>query len=389
MALLWTIRLNLIKRTMFWDIFCRVIDNHGDAGVCWRLAADLASRGEQVRLWIDDPSALRWMAPAGRAGVQVIRWTADAPVPEPGDVVIEAFGCELDAAFVAAMARRHARQALAWINLEYLTAEPFAERAHGLPSPVLAGPGAGLTKFFFYPGFTPRTGGLLREPDLAARQAGFNAPAWLHGLGLNEELDENTRPVRRISLFCYEPSALEALIAQWAQGSRSTQLLVAQGRGAQAVRTLLGARTQHGALRVHYLPWLSQVDFDHLLGSCDLNFVRGEDSLVRALWAGKPFVWQIYPQHDDAHHAKLRAFLDWMQAPPSLRRAHEFWNGIIPGTSQAALASLAALADQPTDQSTDNGWQATAKVARERLLAQDDLATQLMRFAARVSAPPA
>ena len=41
-----------------------------------------------------------------------------------------------------------------------------------------------------------------------------------------------------------------------------------------------------------------------------LNAVRGEDSLVRALWAGQPFVWHIYPQDDGAHHAKLDAFLD-------------------------------------------------------------------------------
>ena len=32
---------------MLWDLFCRVIDNHGDLGVCWRLARDLAARGER------------------------------------------------------------------------------------------------------------------------------------------------------------------------------------------------------------------------------------------------------------------------------------------------------------------------------------------------------
>ena len=54
-----------------WDIFCQVIDNFGDIGVCWRLAADLAARGHQVRLWVDDASALHWMAPQGAAGVEV------------------------------------------------------------------------------------------------------------------------------------------------------------------------------------------------------------------------------------------------------------------------------------------------------------------------------
>src|SRR3954462_8885549 len=88
---------------MHWDIFCKVIDNHGDIGVCWRLAADLAARGAKVRLWIDDASALAWMAPHGASGVEVLPWAAGATA-EPGEVVTEAFGCALDEPFVAAIA---------------------------------------------------------------------------------------------------------------------------------------------------------------------------------------------------------------------------------------------------------------------------------------------
>jgi len=140
---------------MQWDVFCRVVDNHGDLGVCWRLAADLGARGEQVRLWVDDPRALAWMAPAGAPGVAVVPWQAPLPDVTPGDVVVEAFGCNPPDAFVKRMAQRRP----VWINLEYLSAEPYVERSHGLPSPRPEG-----MKWFFYPGFTPATGGLLREP---------------------------------------------------------------------------------------------------------------------------------------------------------------------------------------------------------------------------------
>ena len=139
-----------------WDIFCRVVDNHGDLGVCWRLAVDLAERGETARLWVDDESALQWMAPLGHPGIELIRWgKPHGPLAEraPGDVVIEAFGCELPALFAKRMAQR--TPAPCWINLEYLSAEAYVERSHGLPSPQLAGPAAGLRKWFFYPGFTP------------------------------------------------------------------------------------------------------------------------------------------------------------------------------------------------------------------------------------------
>ena len=168
---------------MRWDLYCRVIDNHGDAGVCWRFATDLAARGEQVRLWIDDPSPLAWMAPGGAAGVEVVPWRNDDPLPapEPGDVVVEAFGCDPPAAMVRAMAAR--AEPPVWINLEYLSAEDWVERAHGLPSPQLSGPGLGLVKHFYFPGFTPRTGGLLREPGLLQARERFDGDAWLAGHG--------------------------------------------------------------------------------------------------------------------------------------------------------------------------------------------------------------
>jgi uncharacterized repeat protein (TIGR03837 family) len=357
---------------MLWDIFCKVIDNHGDIGVCWRLSVQLAARGQQVRLWVDDGSALGWMVPEGCAGVQVLLWTLNSPPTEPGEMVVEAFGCELPQAFQAAIAARtHAQgRQPAWINLEYLTAETFAERSHGLRSPVLAGPAAGLSKHFFYPGFTARTGGLLREADLMERHARFDRAAWLRRLGIQASQGSGDG-TRLVSLFCYEPAALDQLLASWAREHGSTQLLVTAGRAADAVRAGLERITRSNPawneasrLSISWLPLLSQSEFDHLLWACDWNFVRGEDSLVRALWAGKPLVWHIYPQDDDAHHRKLAAFLDWLEAPPELRKFHGAWNGVI--------SSLPALSLEP--------WRECLQQARSRLLAQDDLVTQLIRF---------
>ena len=365
---------------MQWDIFCKVIDNHGDLGVCWRLTRQLAALGEQVQLWIDDGTALHWMAPAGCDGVKVIDWSDPVAVraavagPVP-DVLIEAFGCEpapeLIARFAAGATAEGAHRA--WINLEYLSAEPYVERLHGLPSPVFKGPGTGLTKRFFYPGFTPATGGLLREPDLAERRADFDRTPWLAAQQIPWKENESL-----VSLFCYEPPALAALLAQLAEGPEPTRLLVTAGRAANAVKAHFSNTSAensmlhgHGALSISYLPYLAQPDFDHLLWSCDLNFVRGEDSLVRALWAGAPLVWQIYPQDDDAHHAKLNAWLDWLGAPPSLRRFHHVWNGFDDGP----LPPL----------ETQGPWRETARVARDRLYAQDDLVVQLRHLIAQKS----
>jgi uncharacterized repeat protein (TIGR03837 family) len=352
-----------------WDIFCRVIDNHGDLGVCWRLSRQLAARGHTVRLWVDDARALAWMSPGALQGsfahITVLPWKQPlAPLPDmQADVWIEAFGCDIPTEFVAHQAQRIAAQAghpPVWINLEYLSAERHVERLHALPSPVLHGPAAGWTKWFFYPGFSPVTGGLLREDDLSARQAAFNRAAWrqTHGIPAG---------ALAASLFCYEPPALPELLARWQRGAQPVHLLVTAGRAADAVRQAVDGlgTSASGALALDYLPYLPQTGYDELLWGCDLNFVRGEDSLVRALLAGHPFVWQIYPQHDDAHHAKLQAFLDWLDAPPSLRDFHRTWNGI---------ASI------PLPIPDLNPWRECASAARTRLLAQPDLVNQLIRF---------
>ena len=343
-----------------WDIFCNVIDNFGDIGVCWRLACDLAGRGETVRLWVDDASALAWMAPRGAAGVAVHRWP-DAASASPAEVVVEAFGCALPPAFLARMAE--ARPAPRWVNLEYLSAEAYVARSHGLPSPVLSGPAAGLGKWFFYPGFTEATGGLLREPGLDAARAGFDRAAWLQAQAIP------WRGERLVSLFCYEPPALAGLLAQLACDPQPSRLLVTAGRAHAAAQAALAGTTAASSLAVTWLPWLTQPDFDRLLWACDLNFVRGEDSLVRALWAGQPLVWQAYPQHDQAHHAKLQAWLDLLQAPASLRQWHAAWNGV----GEATLPAL----DLPA-------WRAPVQALGTRLRQQHDLASQLLRFARQI-----
>jgi uncharacterized repeat protein (TIGR03837 family) len=375
---------------LHWDIFCKVIDNFGDIGICWRLAANLAAKGQRVRLWVDDASALTWMAPTGCKGVQVLHWTESIDVSilniAPCAVLVEAFGCEISPEFIAACTRIHwsgghkAHLKPLWINLEYLSAEPYVARNHGLTSLVSSGPAEGWHKVFYYPGFTPDTGGLLREPDLLVRQAAFDRAAWLNQHGIDWQGETI------VTLFCYEPLALAQFLSDLQQNGidgHAVRLLVAAGRTTDAVRAVLASKTAQNThqirpqlndcgydkLTMSYLPFLSQTDFDHLLWAGDINFVRGEDSIVRAIWAGKPFVWQIYPQDDGAHGAKLEAFLDMLAAPPSMRTFYRAWNGL-------ASSVLPPLPDS-------KAWKQTAADNRARLAMQFDLTNGLIEYAAK------
>lgn len=350
-----------------WDIFCRVVDNYGDIGVCWRLSRQLTiEQGACVRLWVDRLDAFAVMCPAVRPGVmrqvvdgiEICAWEEDFPATEPADVVIEAFACEIPESYRAAMVRRMSAGSQVppvWINLEYLSAEEWVDGCHGLASP---GSETSLRKFFYFPGFTSDTGGLLRERGLlkardAFRQQGIRAfwererfrlpstprkdtagrasSGTLEADPVGTAGEEDARELR-VSLFCYENPVLPALLECWAAGPAAIRLLVAPGWPANQVWAWSGMplepgdSVRRGALIIQALPFLPQAEYDELLWACDVNFVRGEDSFVRAQWAARPFVWQIYPQTEGTHLVKMEAFLKrYLVGFPQAEAVSDLW----------------------------------------------------------------
>ncbi|ADJ64550.1 elongation factor P maturation arginine rhamnosyltransferase EarP [Herbaspirillum seropedicae] len=373
------------------DLFCKVVDNYGDIGICWRLARQLArEHGIAVRLWVDDlvsfariwPSVDTQALTQQREGVTVQHWRGQDDHYEASDipdVVIEFFGCELPPAYVEAMAQRPLKPL--WFNLEGLSAEPWVEGCHTLPSPHRS---LKLTKYFFFPGFNERTGGLSFEADLEAQRQAFLASgqgaAFLAGLGVTAQEAQGCK----VSLFCYDYAPIAELFASWQAAPAPVTCLVPEGVGRAAVEAFLGApmmagtAATRGQLSVRVLPFVPQTDYDRLLWSCDLNFVRGEDSFVRAQWAGKPFVWNIYHQDKNLHHTKLNAFLKiYDPASAAVADLNRAWNGAYPGELdwranwqdlQGELPALTQAADR---------W-------LHKMLANGDFMDNLLRFAARL-----
>lgn len=371
-------------------IFCKVVDNYGDIGICWRLARILAhEHGAAVTLWVDDLASFRRICPqvevdAGQqdvAGVLVRHWKDQEGVFAPeevADIVIEFFAVDIPPGYIAAMALREPRGV--WLNLEGLTAEEWVEGCHMLPS---MHPRLKLTKHFFFPGFTSKTGGLLREAGLEQqRQRLLDEPgaqaAFLGQFGVTAQEMASLK----VSLFCYPHAPVAELLESWRQGDAPVTCLVPEGVAAQAVQAFLGvegkagASATHGALTLRVLPFVPQPDYDKLLWACDLNFVRGEDSFVRAQWAGRPFVWHIYPQDEDLHHKKLRAFLQrYAGGLDGLAAFSLYWNAA--GQERLALPALwQALNDEvPAIEARAADWHA-------RMLENGDLASNLLSFAA-------
>lgn len=333
-------------------ILCKVVDNFGDAGVCWRLARSLAAAGDfEPTLVIDQPATLAAIEPrlaqqraGGRApqdmqidGVRIIERASVERAPADGlpAVITSAFGCEPPAWLRARLAGGPRRPL--WLQLEYLSAEDWIEDVHGL---VSIKPADAAREHFLYPGFTERTAGLLREPGLLERRDEFRAadgPATLLA-----RLHATPAPGQRVvSLFCYASAPLAPWFSALAAGAAPTLVCVAGGSAEGALEAVLGRtlpvgqRAGVGQVEFVRLPMLDQAGYDQLLWSCAFNAVRGEDSWLRAHWAGVPFVWQAYPQADGAHLIKLDAFLRKMrlgapESDPEHQAIHALmhaWNG--------------------------------------------------------------
>lgn len=378
----------------YWDIFCRVVDNYGDIGVCWRLAQQLAQDyALPIRLWVDDLVSFAHIECRVQShlpkqtvdGITIYHWVLEQESLTPGEVVIEAFACGLSDAFLQAMAR--CQPPPQWINLEYLSAEAWVEGCHLSQSQH---PRLPLQQTFFFPGFSSNTGGVLgSDASLRARDA-FLADAlqqadfWQQLGLLAPAVDELT-----ISVFTYEPPALVSWLQVLEHSPQPVRLLIPNDRTARMVAAYYehpftaGACLQRGKLTLHNLAFGNQAFFDRLLWSCDINFVRGEDSFVRAQWAAKPFFWHIYPTEDGAHWQKLEAFWQGYSAslPADLQQLgwsnwHWLNADMAPEVGQLAMQWQTWLNHLPQ-------WQRHARDWQRQLSQHGHLAANLVRWVRR------
>lgn len=373
------------------DLFCKVVDNFGDIGICWRLARQLQrEHGIAVTLWVDDMATFQRICPQLDASaerqvidsVAVRHWSSqegEFGAADVADIVIEFFGCDIPPSYIAAMAQRPQRPV--WLNLEGLSAEEWVEGCHSLPSKH---PRLPLTKYFFFPGFTEKTGGLLYETGLEAeRKAYISDPAKVSAFLSSLGVTEAEAAAMKVSLFCYPYAPVAELFAAWRDAQQPVTCLVPEGVASDAVADFLGtpavagAVRTDGALTVRVLPFVPQQDYDKLLWSCDLNFVRGEDSWVRAQWAGKSFIWHIYAQDENLHHKKLRAFLGRYAGGSALDEFMLCWNGAGAGQTAGDWPTLwkDLVTAMPEISAKSAEWQ-------QKILANGDLATNLTKFCA-------
>lgn len=336
------------------DIFCQVIDNYGDAGVCVRLARQLYKRGHQIKIYTDKPEIFQQIYAQDK--FPIYNWSQAQTAVKNG-LVIEAFACELPETYKSTIKYQNS----IWLNLEYLSAEPWVNNFHGLASPQ----NDGADKYFFFPGFNNKTGGLLRDNDEIKKYSQLKSARTQEIEAIcKTKLASNSIANHNffIFLFCYPNAPLFGLQQALANIQPSPHVLL-----------LGGAKTLSKQANIINVPFLQQTDFDRLLWLSDLNFVRGEDSLAQASWCPTPMVWQAYVQQDNAHLDKLKAWLELQRLPRLIADFILAWN-------QTDNNAVAKILPQILQSQLWSQWQLASKNRTHDLLAQDDLCTNIEQF---------
>ncbi|MBR1612753.1 MAG: elongation factor P maturation arginine rhamnosyltransferase EarP [Succinivibrio sp.] len=280
------------------DVFCDVIDNYGDAGVCLRLCRDLCNKKLQVRLFCNNLSALSKIKNSKDDDIDnlsIYKWPSKKElenfVYESSDVVIQAFSTRLPEIIFNKIKEKKSLV----INLEYLTAERFADDCHKLPSFS-----DGYQSYFFFPGFTNKTGGVTIEDEFIKK--------------LNKQITKTS-----VTLFSYENENIKDVVDSLKNLDFLIDIYIFEGRALNNFNNLYkknmvpGDNFKDKNICFIAKQMVSQDEYDELLINSYINLVRGEDSIVRAMLTGRPFLWHIYFQEENAHKDKINALFDRMK----------------------------------------------------------------------------
>lgn len=312
-------------------ILCRVVDNYGDIGFVYRLARELSSLSSiektQLRLIVSDLKSFNAMAlPPGIStslavqnynGWKVIDWNACAEgkcefTEHPPKIILECFQCGRPEWLDEILFSAQTTQTVQIVNVEYLTAEDWADDFHLLKSGTRS---ALVKKINFMPGFTKKTGGLVLDKNfVSCVHSKTVALECLKKYASKKTvaLIEDTNLFRVIA-FSYERNFENEAraLSEFAKNSgRKVQVLLVPGLGNVPFKKAAAAFKNISVYDLEYLP---QLAWDALLTLADFSFIRGEDSFSRACLSGIPFVWHAYPQEEEFQLVKAAAVLKRME----------------------------------------------------------------------------
>ncbi|MGL5000169.1 MAG: elongation factor P maturation arginine rhamnosyltransferase EarP [Cetobacterium sp.] len=304
------------------DIFCEIIDNFGDIGVVYRLAKEFKSiyKNEiKIRVFLNrldefllinkKAKNIEWQEIDGIEYLTNEYLAKNICTFSPANVIIEAFGCNVLEEYL----EKAKDESTLLINLEYLSGETWIEGIHLMESPI---GNKNLKKYFYMPGFKENTGGVIVDRLFLNRKNDVSKNREYY---LEKYLPQFRDKDYFIgTIFSYEKN-FKPLLNSLLKNNKNNCLLILGEKSKDSVREILKDISieysekeivEHENIKIKFMPFLEQEEYEELINLAHYNFVRGEDSFVRALLTGKPFVWHIYLQEDMAHMDKIRGFVE-------------------------------------------------------------------------------
>ena len=279
------------------DIFCQVIDNYGDVGVAYRLAREFKRvyPNKKLRFVINQIEELNLIRKS--EDIEIILYKDISKIENSADLIIESFGCEIPKEYMD----KALKNSKLIINLEYFSAEKWVDDFH-LQESFLGG---NLKKYFFIPGLSEKSGGILLDNEFLERKKKVeaNKEYYLEKFEIKEKYDLIG------SVFSYEKN-FDSLIEELKKLDKKVILLILSEKTQKNFIKYFDNGNNYDKIKFVKLPFFTYDKYEELLALCDFNLVRGEDSFVRALLLGKPFLWHIYPQGENTHIKKLESFLE-------------------------------------------------------------------------------
>ena len=279
------------------DIFCEVIDNYGDVGVAYRLAREFKRiySNKQLRFIINKTEELDLIKKA--EDITIIAYKNIDKIETPADLIIETFACNIPETYM----NKALKTSKLIINLEYFSSENWVDDFH-LQESFLGG---NLKKYFFIPGLSEKSGGIILDKEFLDRKNKVqeNREYYLKQFNINENYD------LIISVFSYEKN-FDNFLKTLQKLDKKVLLLLLSEKTQKNFIKYFDNNDYYDKIKAVKLPFFTYDKYEELLALCDVNLVRGEDSFVRALLLGKPFLWHIYPQDENAHIIKLESFLE-------------------------------------------------------------------------------
>lgn len=301
------------------DIFCNIIDNYGDIGVSYRLAREFKSyfKDIKIRLILNTLKELNEIDKNyidSNISFMTFNDITTDKFSYTADLIIESFACDIPQNYL----EKAYYNSKLLINLEYLSFEDWTSDFH-LMSSLL--PKGKLKKIFFMPGISKNSGGLLIDSDFlnTINKVEKNKKYYLDKFNIKSDYDLIG------TIFSYEKD-FSNLLNYLKILDKKILLFILSEKTQNNFLNYFENNDFYDKIQLVKSKFLNYREYEELIALADFNFVRGEDSFVRALLIGKPFLWHIYKQDDDVHMKKLDAFLEKYTEDENLKKIFRTYN---------------------------------------------------------------